>query len=408
MYYNLGYLIFAEKFMITPIPEGPITSLSNDHLIYIFEKLSILENFSSISCVCQKWKEFSENNIFWRPIARSLREEFDGSEPIFSQIKNDVKLKLLQLKEADQFVDFKETKAREFDSRIYNVYFDFSMNKNKKDEHIININNAALDKIERCQKVEVGFYACLFLSRIKISTLERAAHYASQLTEKTDSSKHFVVLIREAIQQGYLDEARQWMLQIKKNDILELSRARFVFVIEYSQTGKIDECIKEIRLMDDKDQKHQAIELTLDFIPKENYPLREEVILLDSDPYLSLFHLIDELVTHNKKQLAQAVFLRNFEILNHPPDCFLDTQVQMDVWFGRAPEAFERIKKLDMSQKKNQRQLLIFREELNRTDPHSPLIPEVLERVHSAGLSLGEITPQEMMYLKASSTFISR
>jgi F-box-like len=368
--------------MSTPIPEGHITTLPNDHLIAIFEKLPMLENFLSISCVCQKWKEFSENNIFWRPVARSLRKNCEGSEPFFQQIKVDVKLKLSQLKEADQFVDIKEIKASEFDSRFYNCYFNLSMSKNEKDAHIINIQNAALDKIERCHKVEVGFYACLFLSRIKISTLGRAAHYASQLAEKTGSSKHFVVLVREAIQQGFLDEARQWMLQIKKNDNLELSRARLAFVKEYSQTGKIDECIKEIQLMDDKDQKHQAIELTLAYIPEENYPLREKMILLDTDPYLSLFHLVNELISHNKKELARAIFVRNFEILNHPPEIFLDTQVQMDVWFGRAPEAFERIKKLDMTQKKNQMQLLIFREELNRTDPHSTLMPEVLERVH--------------------------
>ena len=116
-------------------------------------------------------------------------------------------------------------------------------------------------------------------------------------------------------------------------------------------------------------------------IPTVNYSLREEVILLDQNPFLNLHFLIQELVEAGKKEEAKEIWLRNYTFLNDPAHDMLEAQLQMDAWFGRAQDVFERIKKLDLQERRNSMLLFIFKHELECQNPHSELLSEVTQMI---------------------------
>ncbi len=355
-----------------PLPVCLFHQVGDEYLAGVFEKLPILEYGATIRLVCQIWKNLSDDNIFWRPIATALRVKLKEDQPIYLQVKTIVHINICILKEADTVVDIPELTARQIDDLSFDCMFDMYLGGGEKTKKFIEVQAGAIAKIERCAEISDGFLASIFLSRIGKSTLARAEYYANQLLIKAGSAECFVKLVHEAIKLGLVDQAKMWLSQIV--DKREVASARRAFVHMYCKLGRFEETILELKLIDIRERRN-VIPTVLECIPSENYSLREEVILLDQDPFLNLHFLIQELVEAGKKKEAKEMWLRNNTLLNDPS--MREAQLQMDVWFGRATDAFERIKQLDLQNRKNSILLFIFKHELSLHNPQSELMPEV-------------------------------
>lgn len=348
--------------------------LGDENILGVFEKISFTEYGTTLRLVCQVWNNLSDDNILWRPVATALRFKWDETAPIHLQVKSAIHLNLCILKEADTVVDSPELTAREIDNQSFDCFFDRFLDKKEKTMKLSAIQEGAIGKIERCAKISNGFRAIIFLSRIGKSDLKRAEHYANQYLIKGESAECFVQLVHEAIHLGLVDQAKMWMLQI--TDKREFASAKCAFIRMYCKLGKFEEAISELKLIDIS-ERGKLIPPILDYIPTENYSLREEVILLDSAPFLNLHFLIQELVQIGKKKEAKEMWQRNDALLNDPSQDMEEAQLQMDVWFGMEADAFARIKKLDLQKRRNSMLLFLLKHEMHQHNPQSKLLPEV-------------------------------
>ena len=341
----------------------------------IFKKISILEHGGTLRLVCQLWKKFSEDDLLWAPVATTLKMKLHDNISVYHQVKTLTQLKITELKEAESIVDIKEWTAIEFDFMMFSCQSDKQMTVAERNKKLNDIQHNVEDKLVRFDKIEKGFYAILFLSRIGKSMLERACYYANQLIIKGGSSQYFVNLVDEALDLGLIDQAK--ILVTKIVTPYELNLARLAFIRMYCQSGRLDKAIQEIKAIE-INARRSAISMISTFIPKENYSLREEVTLLEQMPYLNLSFLIQDLIEAGKMLEAKCVWYRNIAILNNPPVDLQKFRLKMDVWFGRAAEAFERIKKLNLKERDNTILLYVLRNELM----HRKINPELLVEVN--------------------------